>query len=124
MSATADRSSMKGTGHRATVLAEARWPMAGAILAAMVLTILLPDALRLGPSWLLPVIEGLLLVAIVFGDGDRIDRRSTLLRMLSISLVSVLVFEALWSTGWLINALVEGKSLTNSASDLLLAGAN
>jgi hypothetical protein len=95
-----------------------------AIVAAMALTVLLPDELRLGPPWLLPAIEFVLLVAIVVGDGDRIDRRSTALRVLSISLVSLLVAEALWSTGWLIHALVEGKSLTNSASDLLLAGAN
>jgi hypothetical protein len=32
--------------------------MAGAVLAAMVLAILLPDAVRLGPRWLLPLIEG------------------------------------------------------------------
>jgi hypothetical protein len=107
-----------------SAVAEARWPMAGAIVAAMVLTVLLPGALRLGPSWLLPCIEGVLLVAIVLGDGDRIDRRSTFLRVLSISLVSVLVFEAMWSTAWLIHALVEAESVTNSASDLLLAGAN
>jgi hypothetical protein len=32
--------------------------MAGAVLAAMVLTILLPGTLRLGPPWVLPLIEG------------------------------------------------------------------
>jgi hypothetical protein len=40
------------------VVGEARWPMAGAVLAAMVLTILLPGTLRLGPPWALPLIEG------------------------------------------------------------------
>jgi hypothetical protein len=34
--------------------------MAGAVLAAMVLTILLPGTLRKGPPWVLPLIEGLL----------------------------------------------------------------
>ena len=29
--------------------------MAGAIVAAMVLTVLLPDDVRLGPQWVLPV---------------------------------------------------------------------
>jgi hypothetical protein len=47
---------------------EARWPMAGSVVAAMVLTILLPAAIRLGPRWLLPVIEGALLVAVIVGD--------------------------------------------------------
>ena len=38
----------------AVEVGEARWPMAGAVVAAMVLTALLPDAVRAGPSWLLP----------------------------------------------------------------------
>jgi hypothetical protein len=40
------------------VVGEARWHMAGAVLAAMVLTILLPDEVRLGPKWALPLVEG------------------------------------------------------------------
>ena len=72
--------------------------MAGAVLAAMALTILLPDDLRLGPRWLLPLIEGLLLVAVVAGDPGRINRRSRELRALSIVLLTVLVFNSLWAT--------------------------
>jgi hypothetical protein len=81
------------------VVGEARWPMAGAVLAAMVLTILLPGTLRLGPKWVLPLIEGLLLAAVIAGDPVTISRRSRELRALSIGLVSVLVLGALWSTG-------------------------
>ena len=72
--------------------------MAGAVPAAMARTAALPDAERVGPRWMLPLIEGLLLVAVVVGDPGRIDRRSRTLRALSILLVSVLVFGALWST--------------------------
>src|SRR4051812_43842565 len=67
-----------------TVVGEARWPMACAVLAAMALTVLLPDALRVGPGWILPLLEGVLLAALVAGDPGRIDRRSRLLRSLSI----------------------------------------
>jgi hypothetical protein len=101
---------------------EARWPMAGAVLAAMVLTYLLPDDIRLGPTWLLPSFEGLLLVALIAGDPGKISRRSRELRALSIVLVSVLVLGALWATVLLISHLVQGGSETNSASDLLEAG--
>ena len=124
MAAVESGSSVGASGHDDVALAESRWPMAGAIVAAMVLTVLLPDELRLGPPWLLPLIEFVLLVAIVVGDGERIDRLSTFLRVLSIALVALLVIEALWSTAWLINALIVGKKVTDSASDLLLAGAN
>src|SRR5512132_3131809 len=102
---------------------EARWPAAGAVLAAIVLTVLLPDGERVGPDWLLPAIEVVLLAAIVAGDPGRISRRSSLLRGLSIALVSVLVLGALSSTVLLIDALVHGGPETNSASALLSAGA-
>jgi uncharacterized membrane protein len=101
---------------------EARWPAAGAVLAAIVLTVLLPDGERVGPGWLLPAIELVLLAAIVAGDPGRISRRSRLLRGLSIALVTVLVLGALSSTLLLIDALIHGGPETNSASALLLAG--
>jgi hypothetical protein len=101
---------------------EARWPAAGAVLAAIVLTFLLPDGERVGPGWLLPAIEIVLLAAIVAGDPGRINRRSRLLRGLSIALVTVLVLSALASTVLLIDALVHGGPETNSASALLSAG--
>src|SRR5512133_3983973 len=96
--------------------------MAGAVLAAIVLTILLPDTMRLGPQWLLPWIEGVLLVAVIAADPGKINRRSRMLRALSIVLVSVLVLGALWATVQLIDDLIHGGAETNSASDLLEAG--
>jgi hypothetical protein len=104
------------------VIGEPRWPMAGAVVAAMVLTILLPGAIRLGPRWLLPLIEGALLVAVIVGDPGRISRRSQLLRAISIALVFVLALGTLWATGQLIDDLIHGGPETNSASDLLEAG--
>src|SRR6476661_8788552 len=56
---------------------EPRWPMASAVIAAIVLTILLPKDVRAGPPWLLPTLEGPLLIALVVGDPGAIDRRST-----------------------------------------------
>ena len=98
------------------IVGEARWPMASVVLAAMVLTYLLPVDLRLAPRWVLPLIEGLLLVAVVVGDPGQITRRSALLRGLSIGLVAVLVFDALLTTGLLIDDLLRGGPETNSES--------
>jgi len=102
---------------------EARWPMAAAVIAAIVLTVLLPKEVRAGPPWLLPGLELLVLVGLILGDPGAIDRRSAVLRDLSIGLVGLLVFDALWSTSWLVKELVHGGKLTASASDLLDAGA-
>ena len=104
------------------VVGESRWPMVGAVLAAMVLTVLLPDAVRPGPNWVLPLIEGVLLVAVIAADPVTISRRSRELRALSIVLVSVLVLSALWATVQLIGDLIHGGPETNSASELLEAG--
>jgi hypothetical protein len=119
--AAAGRNPRDGAGDD-VVVGEPRWPMAGAVLAAMVLTILLPNGLHLGPRWVLPLIEGLLLVAVVAGDPGMITRRSRELRALSIALVFVLVFSALSATVLLIDHLIQGGAETNSASDLLRAG--
>ena len=105
------------------IVAEPRWPMAGAVLAAMILTILLPEQIRWVPAWVLPAIEGALLLALILGDPGAIDRRSNALRGLSIALVAVLVASALASTALLIAALIEGSSATNSAGELLATGA-
>jgi hypothetical protein len=109
-------------GAAPSVTGEQRWPMAGAVLAAMLLTVLLHDELRLGAAWVLPGIEGVLLIALVAGDPGQITRRTRELRLLSIGLVSVLVVGALWSTVLLIDDLIHGTPPTNSAADLLAAG--
>ena len=96
--------------------------MVGAVVAAIALTVLLPSEVRPGPPWLLPAIEGVLLVILVVADPGRIDNRSRHLRVLSVALVSVLVVATLWSTGLLIYELINGGKETNSATEVLAAG--
>jgi hypothetical protein len=105
------------------IAGEARWPMAAAVLASIGLTLLLPDDLRLGPQWLLPVVELVLLVLLILGDPGRIDRRTRALRIMSIGLVVVLAAGALSATAQLVDELIHGGSVTNSAEALLAAGA-
>jgi hypothetical protein len=109
-------------GEGAGVVGESRLPMAAAVVTAMVLTILLPNEQRALPAWLLPLVEGILLVALIAGDPGAIDRRSRLLRAISIGLVSILVLSALYATLRLVDVLISGGPQTNSASDLLEAG--
>jgi uncharacterized membrane protein len=101
---------------------ESRWPMAAAVVAALVLTVLLPDDLRLAPRWLVGTVEGLLLVVLIAADPVRISRRSAALRAVSVALIGVLAFNATWSTIRLIDDLVHGGPETSSASALLQAG--
>jgi len=93
--------------------------MGSAVVIAIVLTILMPDDVRLGPNWLLPVVDGALLIALFVRDPGKIDHP---LRGLSIGLVSVLVLGALWATVLLTSHLINGGNETNSAEALLTAG--
>jgi hypothetical protein len=96
--------------------------MACTLIVAMAVPLLLPARFSLGPSWAVPVVEALLLVAIIAIDGDRIDRRSAVGRALSLGLIAVLAADAAGVTGRLIVDLVEGGPETNSATDLLKTG--
>ena len=105
-----------------SIRGERRWPMAVAVALGIVLTVLLPSSLKLGPSWLIPLVEALLLGAVVVTDPGRIDRRSQLLRWLSIVLVAILLLTALSFTVQLVSELINGGPATNSANELLRAG--
>jgi uncharacterized membrane protein len=111
------------TGGDDGVVGESRWPMVAAVVVASVLTTLLPGEVRVLPGWLLPAIEGALLLALVLGDPGAIDRRSTSLRAVSVALVALLGLSALVATVGLVADIVDNGPGTNSASALLTAGA-
>ena len=54
--------------------------MVVAVLAVMVLTVLAPHDVRAGPAWLLPAVEGVLLIAVIFGDTRALDSLRSLVR--------------------------------------------
>lgn len=78
----------------ATPEGEKRWPMGITLVVAMVLPFLLPSKFSLAPQWVIPVVEALLLIALIFADPGLIDRKSTLVRALSLCLVGILVLGA------------------------------
>ncbi len=104
------------------VRGEKRWPMALTLLVAMSLPFLLPPRFSLGPRWIIPVVEALLLVALIVADPGRIDRRSVFIRGLSIGLVVILVAGAAAVTIRLVVDLVRGGPETNSPGQLLRVG--
>ena len=106
---------------------EPRWPPAVALLLFLVLNIAirvwLPREGAIRTPWLLPGVEVVLLVALLFSHPDRLARHRRWLRPLLIALVVLLVLAALWSTGLLIYDLINGRGVTNSPSRLLATGA-
>jgi hypothetical protein len=99
---------------------ERRWPPALALASLVALPLALPDRLRLGPGWLLPIVGGLLLAAVVAAG---VEREVRVVRALVLGLIAVLVVEAIWGTLRLVDDLVHGGALAGSASELLSTGA-
>jgi uncharacterized membrane protein len=75
------------------------------------------------PGWLLPALEGALLVVLVVRRPAKTGPRANSLRRASIVLVWLLVAAALWATAVLIVAMVRGGKETQSAGILLAYGA-
>jgi uncharacterized membrane protein len=101
---------------------EKPWPLLGALAVAIAVPLLLPARFSVGPKWIVPAVEALLLVAVVVADRAGSGRRPAVVRGLSVALVVVLVAEAAGVTARLIVDLVEGGPETNSATDLLSVG--
>jgi uncharacterized membrane protein len=105
------------------VRGERRWPAAIAILFLIILPFLLPERLTLGPKWVFPTAEALLLVAIIVHDPGRIDRRGSTIRRLSIGLLAVFIVGDVTMTAALVVDLVRGVAELNDAQSLLATGA-
>jgi hypothetical protein len=107
---------------RTGIGAEKRWLLAAALVVAMIVLLLLPARFSVGPNWIVPVIEVLLLAAIFITERHPGDRRPAVVRGLSYALVLILVADAVFVTIRLVTDLVEGGPETNSAADLLGVG--
>ena len=107
------------------LLGESRWPPIAALVALMALTIALrvwlPEDASLHLDWLVPALEGLLVVVVLTANpSGPVERRR--LRRASLVLVCLLVAAALWATADLVADLIDGDGVSNSPSELLAAG--
>jgi uncharacterized membrane protein len=101
---------------------EARWQVSVAVAAAVALQFPLPGRLVLvHPAWLLPALEGLLLVALVTANPRRINRESRALRLLGLTLAAILSLANAFSVARLIIGLVNGTE-GSTAGPLLVTG--
>jgi len=92
------------------------------VAAAVALQFPLPGRLVLvHPAWLLPALEGLLLVALVTANPRRINRESRALRLLGLTLAAILSLANAFSVARLIIGLVNGTE-GSTAGPLLVTG--
>ena len=112
-----------GPAWRRATKGEQRLPVAAAVALAIALQLALPQRLVIRPAWLLPSLEGLLLVGLVVANPTRINRTSTTLRAASVTLIALISLANAWSSGELIKGLINGVGGDN-ATLLLARGAS
>jgi len=100
---------------------EHRWPAVLAVVAAIVLQVLLPDQMTLGSRWLLPGLEALILLILLTTNPFRIDRESTVLRVLGIGLAIALTLATAVGVVNLVAGIISGR-FGKDATALLATG--
>jgi hypothetical protein len=103
--------------------ADHRLPPSLVVLVLITLPFLLPDRLTSHGQIALSAVEAVVLVAIFVGDPGRIDRRTEVMRRLSLVLFAVLILSGAVATPRLVGALVKGDPALKDAATLLLTGA-
>ena len=101
---------------------EQRWPFALAFVVMIALQLMLPERYSLGARWVLPAIEVVVIGALVAANPGRLERRTPMLRRLSLILIAVASLGTAWSVVKLVTAIVGGGD-TGSAAELLGSGA-
>ena len=91
---------------------ESRWPPVLAVVVAIALQVVLPESLlvALGPRWLVPAVEGVLLVALLIANPHQVDRAESNLRLLSLAMIAVITVANVIALGELIRALLDHTS--------------
>jgi hypothetical protein len=85
---------------------EHRWPAALAIIAAVLLYISLPSRFITGPIWLLPVLQGALLISLFLSSPRRHAKEQPWERLLSILLIAIINVYNLSALAILITILI------------------
>ena len=102
-----DAPAHRGHRSRRNRRGENRLPPAIAVVLAALLYLLLPSPLRLGPRWLVPGLELVLLVALIATNRLRLTRQSRLSRTVSIVLAAIIAVANMVALVLLIRQLVD-----------------
>jgi uncharacterized membrane protein len=97
------------------------WPAEATVLAALILDLGLPERLTIGPRWLLPVVEGLLLVGLVIASPKPDIKQAPIRRQVAMGLIGLVSAVNLYSLFQLVHYLLQGGKAGGHA--LVVAGA-
>ncbi len=99
------------------VRGEPRWPASLAVIAALLLYVMLPDALTVGPTWLLPILDLALLVPLWIAAPRRRSGEPRWQRWAAVALIAVINAANVGSLVLLVQALLTGKKVLVRANE-------
>jgi uncharacterized membrane protein len=101
------------------------WPAQATILAAIGLQLLLPPRLTIGPSWLIPALEGALLLGMFIATPNQLEIEHTLRRRAALSLTAFVsaanVFSLVELTHFLLHHSVSSTN-PSGGRELVISG--
>jgi uncharacterized membrane protein len=84
------------------------WPSQLTVAAAIALGLVLPSRVTIGPTWLLPAVEGVMLIVLVVIVPTRATAHSTIRRRFSLSVIGLVSLANVVSLVLLVNYLING----------------
>lgn len=100
--------------------AESIWPAQATILAAIGLQLLLPERLTVGPTWLIPALEGALLIGMFLATPRQLEREHTRRRALALGLIALVSAGNVFSLGDLTHYLLHHD--VSNGRELIISG--
>jgi uncharacterized membrane protein len=100
---------------------EPLWPALGTVLAAIGLQLTLPERLTVGPRYLVPALEGALLLGLSMAAPKKLEREHPRRRAMAIGLIALVSAANIFSLYLLTHHLLHSKQPTNG-HQLIIAG--
>lgn len=101
---------------------EPHWPPQLTVLVAIVLQLLLPDRLTLGTRWLLPAMEGVMLIALFVASPQRLEAPHSVRRILTLTTTALVSFANAVSLALLAHSLLHRGLNASDGRPLIIAG--
>jgi hypothetical protein len=99
---------------------EPRWPASLAVTAALLLYMTLPRKLTLGPGWVIPALEGALVIPLTLRAPYRHREEARLIRFASLLLIALVNLANVASLALLVNVVLSGVVV--SGRQLIFSG--
>jgi uncharacterized membrane protein len=99
---------------------EAFWPAQATILAAIALQLLLPSRLTVGPAWLIPALEGVLLLGMFMATPNQLEHEHPRRRRVALGLTAFVSAANVYSLAALTHFLLHSQ--VNNGRELITSG--